>query len=108
MTPAMSQALRRVLDQKAVIAGLETQIGAHQTEVNSIENDQQRLRENMKALKGSPEERALVERYTRQLNSQEDRLATLRNETAALQKQREEAGNQLDNILNEISLKETF
>ena len=91
-----------------MIAGLETQIGAHQTEANSIENDQQRLRENMKALRGSPEERALVERYTRQLNSQEDRLATLRSETAALQKQREEAGNQLDSILNEISLKERF
>ncbi|HXJ91426.1 MAG TPA: carboxypeptidase regulatory-like domain-containing protein [Terriglobia bacterium] len=108
MTPAMSTAFRRVLDQKAVIAGLEAQIGARQTEVNSIENDQQRLRENMKALKGSPEERALVERYTHQLNSQEDRLATLHGETAALQKQREEAGNQLDNILNEISLKESF
>jgi hypothetical protein len=108
MTPAMNQAFRRVLDQKTIIAGLETQIGARQTEINSIETDQSRLRENMKALKGSPEERALVERYTRQLNSQEDRLATLHSEIARLQKQREEAGDQLDTILNEISLKETF
>jgi DNA repair exonuclease SbcCD ATPase subunit len=108
VTPAMSQAFRRVLDQKAVIGGLETQIGARQTEVNSIESDQQRLRENMKALKGSPEERPLMERYTRQLNSQEDRLTTLHSEITALQKQRDEAGNQLDSILNEISLKESF
>ncbi|MGE5245408.1 MAG: hypothetical protein ACM3SQ_14370, partial [Betaproteobacteria bacterium] len=39
--------------------------------------DQQRLRENMKALRGSDEEKALTARYTRELDAQEDRLADL-------------------------------
>ena len=36
-----------------------------------------RLRENMKALRGSPEEKQLLQRYTRQLDQQEDQLAEL-------------------------------
>ena len=36
-----------------------------------------RLRENVKALKGSAEEKALLQRYTKQLNSQESRLEEL-------------------------------
>ena len=43
-----------------------------QQDMKSIDKDQGRLRENMKALKGSPEEKALLQRYTKQLDSQED------------------------------------
>ena len=42
-------------------------------QVTNISDDQQRVRENMKALKGSAEEKALIERYVRELNEQEDR-----------------------------------
>jgi len=35
-------------------------------------------------LKGSPEEKTLIQRYRRQLNAQEDRLAWLRNEAGQL------------------------
>ena len=43
------------------------------------------MRGNIKALKGSPEEKALLQRYTKQLDGQEDRLATLKKENADLQ-----------------------
>ena len=43
-----------------------------------IFDDQQRLRENMKSLKGSAEEKKLLERYTQQLDAQETRLEALR------------------------------
>ena len=45
-----------------------------------ISEDQERVRENLKALKGSDAEKALTERYTRQLSTQEDRLDALRKE----------------------------
>ena len=45
--------------------------------------DQQRLRENMKALRGSAEEKQLLQRYTRQLDAQETRLDALQTEIAA-------------------------
>ena len=64
----LEDALRRVLAQKAVIAGLESDKKAHEDETEQIFDDQQRLRENMKALRGSSEEKALLQRYTQQLN----------------------------------------
>ena len=47
-----------------------------QQEMESIDKDQSRLRENIKALKGSSEEKALLQRYTKELDDQEDRLLT--------------------------------
>jgi len=108
VTPAMEQAFRRVLDQKSAIATLDAQLQARRQEIDSIGGDQARLRENMKALKGSAEEKALTERYTRELNTQEDRLAALRAQIADLEGKREQAAQRLDQTLNEISLNETF
>jgi len=108
VTPAMEQAFRRVLDQKTAIANLEAQLKGRQQEIEGIGTDQTRLRENMKALKGSAEERALLQRYTRQLDAQEDRLAALRSQVSDLAEKREQAGGRLDQIMSEISLNETF
>jgi hypothetical protein len=108
MTPAMEKAFKRVLDQKAVIGGLDAQLNSRQQEVDSISSDQARIRENMKALKGSPEEKALLQRYTRQLDEQEDRLTALRSQNADLKGKRLQASQQLDQILAEISLDESF
>jgi len=63
--------LRGVLAEKEVIDGLEEQKDAREMQMSQIFDDQQRLRENMKALKGSAEEKALLQRYTQQLNEQE-------------------------------------
>ena len=57
-------------------------IYSRQGEVRRISEDQGRVRENLKALKGSDAEKALTERYTRQLSAQEDRLDALRRELA--------------------------
>ena len=108
VTPAMEQAFRRVLDQKTAMANLDAQLQARQQEIDAISTDQARLRENMKALKGSAEEKALTERYTSELNMQEDRLAALRSQIAELKGKREQAAETLDQTLNEISLSETF
>jgi hypothetical protein len=108
VTPAMEQAFRRVLDQKKIVSDLDAQMRARQQEIESISSDQSRIRENMKALKGSAEEKSLVQRYTRELDSQEDRLAALRTEIGDLKAKREQARKQLDQIIAEISLDETF
>lgn len=91
-----------------MIDGLDAQIRSRQQEDKSIATDQGRIRENMKALKGTPEEKALLQRYTGQLNEQEDRLAVLRSQASDLTLKRQQAADQLDKILAEISLDETF
>jgi hypothetical protein len=60
ITPAMQEAFRRVLDQKNKVDSSGTQVKTRQHEVETITKDQARLRENMKALKGSAEEKALL------------------------------------------------
>ena len=108
ITPAMQEAFRRVLDQKNKVDSLGAQIKARQHEVETITKDQARLRENMKALKGSAEEKALLQRYTRQLDAQEDRLNTLSKEISDLQEKQTQARNQLDQIVQQITLDENF
>ena len=108
ITPAMQDVFRRVLDQKNQVSSLATQVQSRQQEVESITKDQTRLRENMKALKGSAEEKALLQRYTRQLDSQEDRLSTLTKEIADLQEKHIQAQAQLDRMVQEVTLDEHF
>lgn len=108
LTPEMEQAFGRVLAQKNVVSGLDAQMRAAQQQVESITVDQGRLRENMKALKGSAEERALLQRYTRELNSQEDQLDKLRSELADLRGKRAQAAAELDRIIQEIALEASF
>ena len=108
VTPELKDAFRRVLDQKNKIAGLQAQTGTHQQELGAINQDQARIRENMKALKGSAEEKELVQRYTRQLNSQEDRLTALNKEIADLQGQESQEQQKLDAMVQQIEVDQNF
>ena len=62
----------------------------------------------MKALKGSSEEKELLQRYTRQLNEQENRLDALRKEIEQLQSQRLLAQGNLDKMIQELSFDVTL
>jgi DNA repair exonuclease SbcCD ATPase subunit len=68
---------RASFTQKAAVANLESRKEARDGDQDKIFDDQQRLRENMKSLKGSAEEKALLQPYTQQLNAQETRLEEL-------------------------------
>ena len=106
INPEVEQALRKILDQKNQISAIDQQIKTRQTQIDAIDKDQQRLRENMKALKGSPEEKALLQRYTKELNDQEDQLQTVRGEIKALETKRNDARAQLDRMVMELTLDE--
>ena len=107
-TPALQQAFDRILKQKEKIDGLNVQVGNLKRESDQISTDQSRIRENMKALKGTSEEKALIQRYVSQLDAQETRLGTLRKETSDLNQQQSAANQELDRIISEISVDESF
>jgi chromosome segregation ATPase len=94
----VEDALRKILAQKDAIAALDSQKDERNEEMTKIFDDQQRLRENMKALKGSAEEKALLQRYTQQLNEQETRIETLRKEVAQFSQQSDSAQEALDKM----------
>lgn len=108
ITPALQKALRAILDQKNLADSFEGQIKTRQAEIDAISKDQARVRENMKALKGTSEERELLQRYTRQLNSQEDRLSSLQREIADLQEKQTKASNDLNQMVQSAALDESF
>jgi hypothetical protein len=99
----VEEALRKVVAQKDAIANLEEQKNARDEENQKIYDDQQRLRENMKSLKGSAEEKALVQRYVQQLNTQETRLETLRQEIAQVESKKDSAQADLDRMIEDLS-----
>lgn len=74
---SLRQAFEPIFAKRAELAQAVSRLAALDAEITAIGHDQERVRENMKALKGTPEEKALTERYTRELNDQEDRLAQL-------------------------------
>jgi hypothetical protein len=108
ITPEIEQALREILDQKAQVAELDSEAEARDTETSSIYDDQQRLRENLKSLKGTAEEKALTQRYTKQLSDQETRLDKLREEKAALEQKSASAQEQLDKMIEELAIEATL
>jgi hypothetical protein len=104
MTPELQAAFRRVLEQKNQISKLQSDAQTRQKELGAINNDQARIRENMKALKGSVEEKALLARYTRQLDSQEDRLNLLHKEIAVLGEKQALEQQKLEDMVQHITL----
>jgi myosin heavy subunit len=104
--PEVEQALEKIVAKKNEIAGFESEIKERQSQIGSINQDQERLRENMKALKGSAEEKALLQRYTRELNDQEDKLQAVRGEMSKLEAQRAEGRKQLDKMLQDLTMDE--
>jgi hypothetical protein len=108
MTPPMQQAFDRILKQKATIDGFTSQIFQRKQESDQITTDQNRIRENMKALKGTSEEKALLQRYVGQLDAQESRLAVLRKESSDLTAQQNQARSELDGMIMEVNVDESF
>jgi len=104
INPEIEQALRRIIEQKNRVAALDEEIEKREVESKSIYDNQARLRENLKALKGSAEEKALMQRYTRQLDQQESRLEALRKETAELGTKRQQAQAELDKMIQDLAL----
>jgi len=79
-----------------------------QKDIDRIVDDQGRLRENMKALRGSAEEKALLLRYTKQLDDQETQLAGLRKKIQDTETQRDAANEKLEQMINDLQLESSF
>ena len=99
LTPPLEAALREVVARRGEIAKLTAAIGARQAEIDAIARDQERVRGNLQALKGSSEERALLQRYVQQLGDQETRIDVVRKELQALTAQRDKAQADLNEFV---------
>jgi hypothetical protein len=104
ISPEIEQAFHKIIEQKGKVSALDAEIASRNDETQKIYDDQQRLRENLKALKGSAEERTLTQRYTQQLNDQETRLEAIDRQLTDLQASRAQAQQMLDKTIESLSL----
>jgi len=100
--------LRGIVAQKKVVADIDAMIKSRQKSIDQMFTDQSRLRENMKALKGSAEEKTLLQRYTRQLDEEETELDTLGKGKQAAEKEQQLASAVLQHMIQELQLDVTL
>ena len=99
----LRSALAPILAAKATVASLNDELNSRTVETKRIEEDQMRVRENMKALRGSSQEQQLLKRYTAQLAQQEDRVEALRKETDDLEHRRRDAQTELARLVDSLA-----
>jgi hypothetical protein len=104
ITAEMAEALGKISAQKAMVRKLEEEMENRQKDIDRIVEDQGRLRENMKALRGSAEEKTLLQRYTKQLDEQETQLEALRKKIQDTEAQRDKANAQLEKMIDELQI----
>jgi hypothetical protein len=108
INPQIEKALRAIVAQKKVVADLDGTIKEQQKTIDQIFTDQGRLRENMKALKGSAEEKTLLQRYTKQLDEEETQLDALRKKKQDTEAQQKLANAVLQNMIQELQMDVTL
>jgi hypothetical protein len=108
VNPKLQEAMQHILEKKNEIGNVDVQLNQRRQELGRISMDQQRLRENMKALKGSAEEKSLTQRYVSQLNQQEDRLATINKDVENLTEQRNRLEQELQTMAQSVTLDEAM
>jgi hypothetical protein len=101
--PALRTALAPLIAVRAVLAGLNADLNNRAVETKLIEEDQMRVRENMKALRGSSQEQQLLKRYAAQLAQQEDRVEVLRKETDDFERRRRDAQTELARLVDSLA-----
>jgi hypothetical protein len=100
----LQQAFTPILAKKAAIADLSARLADRQSEIEQISQDEARVRENLIALKSTSDEKRLVKRYASQLTDWEDRIVTLRRELIDLDRRRQQAQSELQQLIEQLSM----
>lgn len=106
-TQAFEKAIAPIVAKRSEVAAHERQLASLDGQLQNIVRDQERLRENMKALRGSSEEKQLLQRYTRQLDDQENNLERIRTEVAEITKRRDKAREDLNALIGTFTFDAT-
>jgi len=95
----VERAMAPLFAKSAEIEEIESELERVNGDLQQIGQDQERVRENIKALRDSSVERRLLERYTRQLEEQENRVDTLKKAQAEFQARQARAERELNDLI---------
>ncbi len=77
--------LEKLIDIRVRLGEIEQKLEGFDDEIEAIESDQKRLRENIEALSKTAEAKTLIARYIQKANDQETRLEEMEKERKALE-----------------------
>ena len=100
---AIREKLGQIVDIQEQIAALHSDIEATNVTIDGLFRDQERLRENIKALRDTREEQDLRKRYLDQLSKQEDQIQSSRAHTEAVSKDVASAEKRLGDLISNLS-----
>ncbi len=80
--------LVRIIDQKRLIAANDVEIGRAEQQLNEVVRDEERVRQNIASLNVVSGQQDLVQKYARQLETQETQIAGLRDRLSELRKKK--------------------
>jgi hypothetical protein len=95
--------LGQIVDTQEQIGAFANDVGLTRTKTDALYQDQERLRENLKALGNRREEQELRRRYLDQLSRQESEIEQLRAQTETLSARLSEAQNRLRQLVANLS-----
>lgn len=102
LTRAQEAQLRPLVDLAESYQKLSHKMAQTNQEINRIQNDQGRLRENLKSLGSSADENRLRSRYVEKLEAQENDVETLTERLRRLEEQRQEREAELAAAIGRI------
>jgi hypothetical protein len=96
--------LEKIIDIKSRMAAAEARIETIDQEVTEIGTDQQRLRDNIKALTATAEAKQLITRYVAKADTQETRLEQLNKDKQAEHAEAERLQKELESLVRSVAL----
>jgi hypothetical protein len=96
-------ALEKIIEIKGRMAGNEARSQAIKNESTEIAQDQERLRENIKALTATAEAKQLIARYVAKADAQESRLEQLEKDRRAVVEERARLQTELETVIRGVA-----
>ena len=103
LSDASRRQLQQILDQKRQIAAIDVEMQQVQANVNEIVKDQERIRQNLISLNQVSGQQEQVQKYSRQLATQETELAGRRDRLSELRKQKTTLESNLNGLIEKLS-----
>ena len=108
LSAEMKKSLDEVIEIKARMAAVNKQIQEKQEAARSLTQEQARMRENLKVLGKSEEERKLLTRYVNKIAESEDQIEKVRQQEATFIEQRNAIQRQLDEKIRGLVFNHTI
>jgi chromosome segregation ATPase len=102
LTAAARQQLDQIAQKKAEVAANDAALRQAEADINSLTQDQTRIRSNIESLNRVNGQQDQVQQYARQLAAAETKLAMLRDTQSDLRKKKVALDSELNSLMERI------